>query len=59
MDVISGQTSSTIRNLESLNYRYFSKAPENMTNLDKPVDFTVNEFAKAFMKWVFREWFAT
>ena len=30
-----------------------------MTNLSQPLDLTVNGYAKAFMKRMFTEWFAT
>ena len=30
-----------------------------MTNLYQPLDFTVNGYAKAFMKRMFTEWFAS
>ena len=53
------QTSTTIRNLLESDEIYFSKVPANMANLYQRSDLTVNGYAKAFMKRLFTEWFAT
>ena len=59
LDVLMGQTTTTIRNLLESDEIYFSKVPANMANLYQSSDLTVNGYAKAFMKRMFTEWFAT
>lgn len=59
MDVLRGQTNTTIRNLQPSNDIHFSKAPVNITSLYQPLDLTVNGYAKAFRKRKFTLWFAT
>ena len=59
IDVFRGQTTASNRNLLLSNDIYFSKVPANMTNLYQPLDLTVNGYAKAFMKRMFTEWFAS
>ena len=59
MDVFRVQTTTTIRNLLASNDTYFCKVPPNMTKLYQPLELRVNHYAKAFMKRMFTEWFAT
>ena len=54
-----GQITTTIRNLLESEEIYFSKVPANMANLYQSSDVIVNGYAKAFMKRMFTEWFAT
>ena len=58
LDVLMGQTTTTIRNLLESDEIYFSKVPANMANLYQRSDLTVNGYAKAFMKRMFTEWFS-
>ena len=59
MDVMWGQTTTTIRNLLASNIIYFCKVLANMTNLYQPLDLTVNGYESAFVKRMFTEWLAT
>lgn len=59
MDVMWGQTTTTIRNLLASNIIYFSKVLANMTNLYQLLDLTVNGYESAFVKRMFTEWLAT
>ena len=57
---LGGQTTASNRNIYLYQTTYFLyKVPANMTNLHPPLDLTVNGYAKAFMKGMFTEWFAS
>lgn len=59
MLVLRIQTTTAIRKLLTSNDIYVSKVLANIENLYQPLDITLNGYAKAFMKRVFTESFAT
>ena len=58
MDVFRGQTTAEVLHILGAHNISLCKVPANMTRLLQPLDLTVNNHCKVFMKNKFGEWFA-
>ena len=57
MDVFHGQMTEEVVSLLSTNNIWLVKVPNNMTHLFQPLDLTVNDHCKSYMKGKFAEWY--
>ena len=57
MDIFTGQKTSEVLDLLNANKILVTNVPPNMTKYYKPLDLTVNGYAKKFMSWKFSGWY--